>query len=77
MSLPVGLLVLRVARDGRSHPESLGSRTIPVDTRFSIKGFSRLHFVVVLSKILMTISQDHSLFTILKTGGGSGWLLCQ
>lgn len=29
--------------------------------RFSEKGFSRLHFVVVLSKFLVIISKDHSL----------------
>lgn len=39
------------------------------------KGFSRLRFVVVLSKFLMIMSQDHSLL-YWKLGVGVGWLVC-
>lgn len=41
--------------------KSLSSKIIPVESDFSEKGFSRLHFVVVLSKFLVIISKDHSL----------------
>lgn len=34
----------------------LSSKTIPIEKRFSRKGSSRLHFEVILSKLLMTIS---------------------
>lgn len=66
MNLSAVLLVLWVARDSQSHPKkcfskSLSSKIIPVEIRFSKKGVPRLHFVLVLSKFLMIISQDHSL----------------